>query len=489
MGITKNALAACQNATDPGEEELSQSSQLVQFIKEHYMIFRDNNKSVFVADLQTAEIFSIDSRSFRDALVAGFYADKGKAARDYATKEALSVIAGIGRRGKDVRQVNIRVGVETASYFLDLATPGEGRAISLEPRHWKVVDNPTAMFIRPESMQPLPEPIGSNNLDSLWPLVNIPTNQQLLIIAWLVECLRPDTPFPVLELLGEQGSAKSTTQKILRRLIDPNGCDLRATPKSSQDVFVSAGVCHLLSVENVSHLPVPIQDAFCTVATGGGFATRKLYSDADEIVIAVKRPIILNGISASVTQQDLVDRTITVELPEIQERREVSEIWQSFDREHPKLLGALMDIAANALAELPNITLPKEKPRLIEFVRLGMAVSVAMGHSCNDFLDQFDLSKQESLARTIDASPVATAIIEWTNSSPEGCQASVKDLMHTIEPYKPDRCDSWPRTPRGFADAMRRAAPALRQLGVECRSLGKIGGTVQWAVRKRNLPT
>lgn len=40
--------------------------------------------------------------------------------------------------------------------------------------------------------------------------------------------------------------------------------------------------------------------------------------------------------------------------------------------------------------------------------------------------------------------------------------------------------------PKGLGDALRRAAPALRQMGVECRSEGKRGhaGVINWAIRK-----
>ncbi len=318
----------------------------------------------------------------------------------------------------------------------------------------------------------------------LWRLVNIPEPSRLLVLAWLCDCLRTDTPFPLIEVFGEQGSAKSTTQKILRRLIDPSACDLRAAPKTTEDIFISAGAGWIVSYENVSHLPAPMQDALCVLSTGGGFAKRKLYTDADESIISVSRPTILNGISIAVTAQDLLDRTLSIELPNITDRRETTDLWREFERLHGHLLGALLGLFAAALERLPRIKIPRDKrPRLIEFARLGMAVAEAMGRSGEEFLDQFTTCRQESIARTIDASPVATALVEWFDSRHrQGTELSLKDLLAEIESKKPTSAENWPRTPKGFGDALRRVAPALRQLGIEVRSGGKIGGVIKWHV-------
>ena len=333
-------------------------------------------------------------------------------------------------------------------------------------------------------MGALPEPVRGGKIDALWSLINIPKESRLLVLAWITDCLRPDTPFPILELNGEQGSAKSTTQTILRRLIDPNACDLRSAPKTVEDVFVGAGANWLCSYENISYLSSAMQDAFCVIATDGGYAKRKLYSDADETVIKAKCPIILNGISIAITAQDLIDRTITVETPVIEDRFDVSKLWEDFHAIQGMLLGALMDIMADALALLPTVTIPKEnRPRLVEFAKLGMAVAQATGSAQTAFLEAFNASREESIARTIDASPVATAFLAWHEYKRiSNVTMTVNGLFQEITEFKPDGTDSWPKSAKGFGDALRRLAPALRQMGIECKSLGKQGGTVKWSV-------
>lgn len=474
-------------ASDEDEQEKeSQASAMVKFVETRTVLFHDENKDVYAVDNETRETRRIDSRSFRDWLVAGFYDATDKAPRDQSVREALSTLSGIGRFRGECHDVNVRVAKHGDAYYVDLAEPGTSRAVCIEPGSVRVVDRPPVRFIRSDAMRPLPCPESGGDIAALWQIANIPESARCLVLAWLLECLRPETPYPVLELIGEQGSAKSTAQTALRRLIDPNACDLRAAPKSVEDVFVGAGASYLVSYENISHLPAPMQDAFCVLATGGGFAKRKLYSDADESVIKVKRPIVLNGIVVAVTAQDLIDRTLTVEMPVISERQETTDLWKTFDADHGRLFGALLDLMAKTLAKLPGIHLAAaERPRLAEFARLGMAVSEAMDGQGADFLKQFNASREEAIARTIDASPVAAAVLEWFEKNPHGRTDTAKALLQEVEKFKPPYCDSWPRSAKGFGDALRRSAPALRTLGIECKCLGKSGGNVRWSIGPR----
>ena len=50
-------------------------------------------------------------------------------------------------------------------------------------------------------------------------------------------------------------------------------------------------------------------------------ARRKKLTDSEESIIEAKRPVIINGIDNLVTAQDLLDRTIHIELSRITERK------------------------------------------------------------------------------------------------------------------------------------------------------------------------
>ena len=477
---------------EPGEDEPekkpSQTDLLVKFVRERFDLLHDKNGDTYARDRRTGEVRRMGARQFRDRVAAGFLAQKEIAVRDQSWREALGTLQALARFEGDPQDVYIRVAGRDGRYWIDLCHAGNSNAVELTRTGWRVVERPPVLFVRGESMQPLPIPVGGGSIAPLWEIANVPEQQRLLVLAWLVDSLRPDSPFPGLELVGEQGSGKSTTAAALRRLIDPNGCNLRSAPKTVEDIFVAAGQNHAVCYENVSHLAGPMQDALAILSTGGGFAKRQLFTDSEEHVISVRRPWMVNGISISVTQQDLVDRVISVECPVIDMRQSSGQQWQAFERALPSMLGALFELAAGALRELPNVSLPREdRPRLVEYVLVGMALAKASGTHPDEFLQQFKATRAETVARTLDASPVASAVLEFVEANPYGVEASVKDILTRLDHYKPAGAEAWPRTPKGLGDALRRASPALRQLGVECKSLGNIGGKVKWVI-KGKLP-
>jgi hypothetical protein len=58
-----------------------------------------------------------------------------------------------------------------------------------------------------------------------------------------------------------------------------------APPRSEHDVYIAARNSHVLAYDNASGLPDWLSDAFCRLATGGGFSTRELYTDQDEVYL------------------------------------------------------------------------------------------------------------------------------------------------------------------------------------------------------------
>ena len=212
---------------------------------------------------------------------------------------------------------------------------------------------------------PLPSQEGS--IELLRPFVNVTESDFHLLIGWMAAALRPAGPYAVLAIHGEQGSAKSTLAKVVRQLIDPQTAPLLAEPRGTQDLMVTAMNGWLLAYDNVSALPGWLSDSICRLASGGGFATRALFSDQERNVMYAQRPIILNGIDDFVRKGDLADRSVFLHLPPIIRRGAARGRVLAGVRElQPRILGGLLDAVVGGLRELPSVKLA-ELPRMADF--------------------------------------------------------------------------------------------------------------------------
>ncbi len=352
------------------------------------------------------------------------------------------------------------------AYYLDLCDK-DWRAIKIDAKDWCIVNNPLVRFRRTNTMQALPEPERGGDLNLLWDSINLLEEDRTLLLTAIMEMLRPDTPYPIIEFNGPQGSAKSSTQSCGRSVVDPSSSLLRPKPRNIEDIFVAAANNHVVSLNNLSHISQEQQDALCTLSTGGGYASRTLYTNLEETSVDVMRSVMLNGIPSLATNHDLLDRTIRFRLPEIPEdkRKNDAAAKAEFERNHASILGGLLNLFVATLKELPGIHLDR-KPRMADFAELGEAVHKALGSS-KSFVDLYRNRREAAILEALEGSPIATAIVQYLNNKPERkYKGSYKNLYSQLEEFKPAGSESWPRSPKGLSDIIRREEPGLRLLGI-----------------------
>ena len=226
----------------------------------------------------------------------------------------------------------------------------------------------------------------------------------------------------------------------------------------------------MLSLDNLSGLPPWLSDALCRLSTGGGFASRRLYTDSEEIVIEAQRPAILNGIESLTHRQDLLDRALVVRHPPIpeQERRTEAELRGAFESIRPKILGALYSAVSAALRNGPSVQLVR-RPRLADFAEWIVAAEPVLPWEPGTFLAAYSNSRIEALDQSIEGDPVATAILELLERQGE-IRMTTKDLLVHLDASVSEttrRSNVWPRTPQGLSSALKRCLPGLRMVGVE----------------------
>jgi hypothetical protein len=426
----------------------------------------------------------VNSRGFRYWLRGAYFKQTGTAVGNDATSAALDIVEAQAQFGGAVREVHLRVAEHDGRIYINLADP-KWCAVEIAPGAWRVVDEPPVRFVRKYGMLRLPEPVRGGSIAKLREHLRVQDEGFSLIVAWLLAALRPRGPYPVLALTGEQGTAKSTTLRMLRCLIDPNAAPLRAPPDSVKDLYVAAINGHVITFDNVSYLNSDVSDAMCRLSTGGGFSTRALYTDDEEKLFDGQRPQGLNGIGAVVSRPDLLERTLGVQLEAIPDdaRKLEDDLWASFNAARPRVLGALYDAVAHGLELLPEVR-PNRLPRMADFARWSIACETAY-QPAGTFMMAYGSYIDEAADIALESDIVAQALMGYMRGQRRGDEhrevettsgALLQALTASVGEHN-SRNKLWPKSPEGMAAKLTRLAPVLRKIGITMERQPREAGT------------
>jgi hypothetical protein len=239
---------------------------------------------------QHRETWPIRSKQFRAWLRRRQYERTGEAMGFATVRSILDLLEARAQFDAPERAIHIRVARHDDRIYLDLADH-LWQAVEVEPDGWRIMTHPPVRFRRAAGMLPLPMPERGGSIETLASFLNISArDDQVLVVSWLLGALHHPGPFPLLAIAGEQGSAKTVLSKILRALIDPNVAPVRALPREERELMIAANNGHVLAFDNLSRLPGWLSDALCRIASGGSFALRQLYTDADEVLFPSRAP-------------------------------------------------------------------------------------------------------------------------------------------------------------------------------------------------------
>jgi hypothetical protein len=301
----------------------SAATRLVEF-SEAFTFFHDRQDRPFVRLEINAhtEIWPVESTRFRKLLARTYYQQTKKAINRNALSDAVTTLAGKACHEGNEEPVFLRVAPHGENRILIDLCNDQWRVVEVTPEGWRILDKSPVAFIRTSSMQSLPEPVqGGGSIAPLWELLNVTEAQRPLVAGGLLNAFHPDGPYYVVNYVGEQGTAKTCIARIHRQLVDPNENPLRSPPKEERDLLAQAASNRCVALDNLSSLPAWQSDAICRLSTGGGHSARELYTDLEEISLAVKRPVILNGIEDVATRPDLAERCLQIELETIPEEK------------------------------------------------------------------------------------------------------------------------------------------------------------------------
>ncbi|TSA01620.1 MAG: hypothetical protein D4R81_05910 [Nitrospiraceae bacterium] len=453
-----------------GTTRRSQNTQLVELAAGTEFFHAPDQTAYATIDMGThKETHALKSRDFERWLRKQYFDQTGAVPPAQPVADAICVFEGQAIFTGQECDVQLRVGEHEGAIIIDLCNPAWEVIVS-DPTGWRIEKASPVKFRRTRGMLSLPTPVVYDDLNTLRQFVNVSSDDEWhLLVVWILSIMRPRGPYPVLCLLGEQGSGKSTLVRMIRTLTDPSVSPVRSEPHEIRDLLISARNSWLLAFDNLSHLSPWLSDALCRLSTGGGFATRELYSDANEIIIDAQRGVIVNGIEALITRSDLLDRSLLITLPTIEERERRSEadLLRGFEEARPRLFGALLTAMSRTLAALSNVRLER-LPRMADFVIFGVACEKALGWKEGTFLAAYERNRNESHLIALEGSPIVVPIEELLANQTEweGTATNLLQELSQLASLELIRRRGWPATERQLGVQLARLAPNLRAVGI-----------------------
>jgi uncharacterized protein YndB with AHSA1/START domain len=333
-----------------------------------------------------------ESQAALDKVAALVQARTGRTPSPELLKRELAPIRAAARERDAQIHVHNRIARVEDGYLYDLGDPA-GRVVHITARGCAVEANAKIAFQRGFGYGQAPEPVLGSSPANSWRTVldwlkarGVPEGTQALVAALLVEWLRPDTPAPILEVIGPAGGGKTTLAEQLAALIDPSDCGFACVKATEQDIAAAACNRYVLGCDNASSYTADEQDLICRLSTGTTLTARRYYTQAELFQVFVRAPLIITSILPALTRADARSRTITARVSALREYISAQDISFQFQEKQGELLGALFSLLSAGLAGLAIAKAARAYThRLADYEQLGEAITAAIGWQPGEF--------------------------------------------------------------------------------------------------------
>ena len=322
-------------------------------------------------------------------------------------------------------------------------TDEQGRIVEISREGWRIIngsdpDVPILFKRHNQTSQVTPDGDYTPDIfDRFLDLTNVRNEEhRLLLKVLIVSSFVPEIDHPILTTYGPQGAAKSFLITLIKMLVDPSKPVLLTLLKNIPEFIQQVNHNYLAYYDNVKYIPYWLSDEICKAVTGIGHTKRELYSDDDDIIYEHRRIISINGINVTLTEPDALDRSIFIELPNIDDiaRREKEELISEFEKIRAKLLAYIFDTVVKALQIKPTLNLTR-LPRMADFTKWGEAISRAMDYEDLTFIEAYANNRNQQNFVAVEENIVGSLFVKFyrdfeTNNSTNSTFVGSPEMLY-----------------------------------------------------------
>lgn len=344
--------------------------------------------------------------------------------------------------------------------------------VSITRDGWQLTDTGAFKFVRGSGFSMVPLAKRGGDIYRLQALLSLDVQSFYLLLGFLLNALRPTGPYFILLIEGEQGSGKSLFAHIVKMIIDPNRASRLRLPDNDRDLMIHAKEFWLLNFDNASGMKADMSDALCVLATGGGIAVRKLYTNGELHVMSFARPFVINGISGYANRPDLLERGIPIRLQPMGEenRKTEGEILAELEDILPDVLGVLYDAVSTALRNFAD-TEPPRNLRMADAAQWLMSAEPALKLPPGTLIQAIVNAQDDVFVDRINNDSLVIKLRQFTPDQP--FEGYIGDLFAAIDAAQDPNL---PKTPAHLSSQLTRLRPAMAKAGISVEFLVKDRG-------------
>ena len=297
----------------------------------------------------------------------------------------------------------------------------QGRIIEISKDDWRIIsgiDKDIPIIFKRFNQQAQVEPDRNyppDIFDNLLNLTNVKNQKhRQLLKVYIISTLIPEIDHVILTTYGPKCSAKSFLLELIKKLVDATKPVLLTLHRNVEQFIQQVNHNYINYYDNVKFIPYWLSDEICKAVTGAGHTKRVHYTNDDDMIYEHRRCLGLNGINVALTEADALDRSMSIELEDIDEdnRRKESDLWEEFEKLKPKAFAYILDILAKTIRIKSTLNL-KRLPRMTDFAEWGEAISQAMGYPPMSFIGIYTENRNEQNIVAVTENLVSSILLKY----------------------------------------------------------------------------
>ena len=304
---------------------------------------------------------------------------------------------------------------------------------------------------------------GGDYLKLMLPKINMAPDDALLYAVYLIHAFSRNSSHFAAVISSSKGTGKSTLTKMSTELVSPTKSGVTIQPTSEDDLKTLLANGYVAAFDNTPPLSAGFSNVLCAAITGSKAAKRKLYTNADQVVLSLHNLVLINGIDIVPYKSDLMERSLYFELLPItgSKRRTDAEIWGEFNKDKPLILGAIFKTLKKAMRILPTVKI-KKLHRMADAHLEMMAIAMALGVEQEEFQRILDANLKKLEEAYAANNPFVDFVLTFMQSRGSVDYAAAKLYSEMEDTIVGDK-GFFPKTPSLLSRRLNEEKEALRK--------------------------